>query len=260
MITIRDPRATTTVIPVLVDVAAAARILGECYQNGSFASAQTVVDATKKLGIVAEAWLVDSKGSEDSHSLNDSICDEEVKADLFAAPSVILKFLTSSGVVHDTFQSAFQLSVDVCYQLQERSNESDRDYSGEVLAVFDECLHWIRNIPLYGVIDLKRVEALVVFLSAFFENYFGSRRCQQDTSSATDAILAIVDLLKRMKGALIDLKTKSIKFSSNGEDMISNEAEKEIRTCYSDIRGYCIATANSIILASPEWVTEDHER
>ena len=258
--TIRDPRATATAIPVLADVASAANILGKCYQNGSFSSAQTVVEAAKKFGSIAEAWLLHIKDLEDSFAWEGSICTEEATADLFAAPSIILKFLASSGIVHDTFQSAFQLSVDIIYRLYQQSNEINKCYSHQILEVFEECLRWIGNIPLYGVIDLKRIEAVVVFLSAFFENYFSIRRNQESTASATDAIFAIVDLLERMKKTLVELKSRSMKFSYNGDDLLSNEQEKEIRTCYSDIRGCCIATANSIILASPEWVTEDPER
>ena len=33
-----------------------------------------------------------------------------------------------------------------------------------------------------------------------------------------------------------------------------------MRTCYSDIRGSCIATANCIILACPHWVTDNADR
>ena len=260
MMTIRDPRATATAIPVLADVASAAHILGKCYQNGSFSSAQTVVEAAKRFGSVAEAWLLHIKDLGDSFTWEGSIYAEGAIADLFAAPSVIVRFLASSGIVHDTFQSAFQLSIDITYRLHQQSSEIEKCYSHQIMEVFEECLCWMGNIPLYGVIDLKRVEAVVVFLSAFFEDYFGVRRCQESTVSATDAILTIVDLLERMKGALVELKSRSIKFSYNGDDLLSNEQEKEIRTCYSDIRGCCIATANSIILASPEWVTEDPER
>ena len=224
----RNPqRAPERMVHTLADVGTAAFLLSDCYQNGIFASAQKVVDATKKFGMVCEGWLIQNNAISDSEQLEES----ETKYDfvmhmdaIHAAPSAILLFLTQSGVVHDTFQSAFQLSVDVCYSLNEKSEKENKGaISSELDSVLNNCLGSIEKSSLYHLIDLKRVEALIVFISAFFENYFSVIRMRKDVNTASAALLCIENLIGRMKGAMIDLKAKSMKFSVDGDEILSNE-------------------------------------
>ena len=158
----RNPQpAPKRMVHTLADVGTAAFLLSDCYQNGIFASAQKVVDATKKFGMVCEGWLIrnkevlDSEEPEESETKDDFVMHMDA---IHAAPSTILQFLTQSGVVHDTFQSAFQLSVDVCYNLNEKSEgENKGAISSELDSVLNNCLSSIEKSSLYHLIDLKRV-------------------------------------------------------------------------------------------------------
>ena len=252
--------------PRLQDVITAARSLHECCIDASLTSSKVAVSASKNFSKLADDLLTRSKDLVDHPIFEDFVCDDiqSCKITVYSTPRNILLLLTSSGVVHDSFQSSFQLSLDMCFRMQGLFEERRCTADDQISETYKECLHWISTLPLTNLMDLKRIESLVVFISSFFETYFSEQRSQIDALSPESSLSCLVVLLQRMRDHMINTKKDAAKASSaiskidNGA--LTAEVEKEIRTSLSDIRASCIATANSILLVHPGWVTTDTER
>lgn len=253
--------------PSLLDVIAAARLLHECCLDASLPSAQAAVSASKNFAKLADDYLSRSRDQGDALSFEDSSCDDvqSHKVTMYSTPRNIILFLTSSGVVHDSFQSAFQLSLDICFRLNLESEEQSGTINYQISETFEECLRLIYTLSLKDMMDLKRIESLVVFISSFFETYFSEKRAPlENVLSPDSSINCLIALLQRMRNHMMGTKkgaaNPSISNSSSDDVATSAELEKEIRTCFSDIRASCIVTANSIILVHPGWIIADTER
>ena len=245
-------------MPSIEDVIAAASSLEDCSLDETYPSLQRIVDGCKKFGLVAELWLNERSDGASASLLSD--CDEnnfkQYKTILYNSQSTILRLLMDSGVVHNSFQSSFQLSMDICFFLDEGCEESSNIFSDHLTSILRHCLHSIEALSLGAVIRLRKIESLVLIISSFFETYFGGRRVGSNIPAPDDSLSVITALLRRMKDHMMTLGKKP------NEDGIVEpvELQKEIRICFSDIRASCITTASSIIAACPRWVTEDTER
>jgi hypothetical protein len=247
--------------PSLLDVITSARLLKECCLDASLSSAQAAVSTSKNFAKLADDFLSKSKNQEDTLSFEDSNCDDvqSHKITMFSTPRNILLLLTSSGVVHDSFQSAFQLSLDICFRMHLELDENCGTAHNEISESFEECLHLINTLSLKSLMDLKKIESLVVFISSFFETYFSEKRPLVKSLSPESSLSCLVALLQRMRDHMIAAKNDATAPTTDNI-AVSAEVEKEIRTCFSDIRASCIATATSIILVHPAWVIADTER
>ena len=245
-------------ISSIEDVISAARSLEDCSLDVTYPSLQRIVDSSKMFGLVAEMWLNQRNESASTSLLGD--CDEndlkQYNNILNNSQSTILRLLMDSGVVHDSFQSSFQLSMDICYFLDEECGESNNIFGEQLASILRHCLHLIETLSLSAVISLRKVESLILIISSFFETYFGGRRVGRNIPAANDSLQVITALLQRMKDNMMTLGKKT---EENG-NIEPIEVLKEIRICYSDIRASCITTASSIIAACPGWVAEDTER
>ena len=250
----------------LLDVITAARLLNECCLDASILSAQAAVSASKNFAKHADDYLTRLKDQRVALSFEDSNCDDvqSYKVTVYSTPRNILLLLTSSGVVHDSFQSAFQLSLDICFRMHLEVEELSCIADNQISETFEECLHWISTSSLKNLMDLKKIESLVVFISSFFETYFSEKRPPVNDLSPERSLSCLVALLQRMRDHMIATKKDAANArsatSTTDDVAVSAEVEKEIRTCFSDIRASCIATANCIILVHPGWVTADTER
>jgi hypothetical protein len=247
--------------PTLLDVITSARLLQECCLDASLPSAQAAVSASKNFAKLADDFLSKSKHQGDALSFEDSNCGDvkSYEISMYSTPRNILLLLTSSGVVHDSFQSAFQLSLDFCFRMHLEFEEKSGTANHQISETFEECLHLISTLSLKNLMDLKRIESLVVFISSFFETYFSEKRALVKVLSPESSLSCVVTLLKRMRDHMIAAK-KDATTSSTDNIAVSADVEKEIRTCFSDIRASCIATATSIIFVHPAWVIADTER
>jgi hypothetical protein len=256
-----------------VGICIAGKLLQQCiFSDNVLASKQRIVDTTKIYGMIAEIWMLHSEPSEVPVVL-DGINNVDVSESvvlMYTCPSIILKFLMLGDIVHDSFLSAFQLSIDVAYTLEERSCKDLKDEWGfdmvredinmrnALSSVFEECLTLIKDASIESSLTLKRIEVLIGFISSFYENYGELKRHKGSISPPAAALQGIIDLQQRMKDLMISFKTKKIPGSDDSS--LSMEDEKDIRICCSDIRKGCISTTKSIILACPFWVIADTER
>lgn len=252
-------------MPHFVDVVAAAQFLRECPLDGS-SSRQETVDLSKKFGKIAEEWLTVIKDSGGTFFQTDSLGLEDIlvhRCTVNSCPSVILGILTTSGVVHDSFQVAFQLSVDICFLLHQWQGQDDQEFGLFLATILKDCMQRINGVSLTTVIDLKIAESLVIFISSIYETYFGDIRLSISLPPPDECLDCLMSLLQRMKQHMTVMKTTLVKISDSPCDDLevqSVKVEKEIRACFSDIRASCIVTVSSIILACPGWVVADTDR
>ena len=252
-------------MPHFVGVVAAAHFLKECSLGGSLSRQETVY-LSKSYGRIAEEWLtiIDDNGG--AASMTDSLSLEEIlknKVTVYSCPSLIFRILTTSGVVHDSFQVAFQLSVDICFLFYEWLGEDDCDFGIFLATILKDCMLWIDGASLKKVLDLKIAESLVIFISSLYETYFSGIRLSIYIPTPDECLDCLMALLQRMKQHMAVTRTVLVKSSDSIFDDVETQSvkiEKEIRTCFSDIRGSCIVTVNSIILACPGWVAADTDR
>ena len=252
-------------MPHFVDVVAAAQSLRECPLDGS-SSRQETVDLSKKFGKIAEEWLTVINDSGETFFLTDSLGLEDIlvqKVTVYSCPAVILGILATSGVVHDSFQVAFQLSVDICFLLHQWRGQDDEEFGLFLATILKDCMQRINGLSLTTVIDLKIAESLVIFISSIYETYFGDIRLSISLPPPDEGLDCLMTLLQRMKQHMTVMKTTLVKPSDSPCDDLeiqSVKVEKEIRACFSDIRASCIVTVKSIVLACPGWVVADTDR
>lgn len=252
--------------PLVSGVNTSAILLEQCSRNGKYSSTQRVVDVSKIFSMIAEVWLSQSTALEGFESLdvNNREMSSTTLPTIYNAPSTILKFLSSSGIVHDSFQSAFQFSLDICFELEIRTAflnikiENDL-VSKMLLTLFQDCIAQINSLPLNDTVDLRRVESLLGYATSFFESYSEIKRCTLGISSPDKALKSIITLQQRMKESMQAIKLKIMK-NEEDEESMTVEEEKDVRICCSDIRRGSIAAASCIILACPQWVVDDTDR
>ena len=254
-----------SLMPHFIDVVTAANLLRDCPLGGSL-SRQATVDLSKRFGRITEEWLTTIKDNGGAAYLTDSLTLEEIlrhKVTVYSCPSVIFKILTTNGIVHDSFQVAFQLSVDICFLFHELLGENDADFDIFLATILNDCLLWIDGASLTRVIDLKIAESLVIFISSLYETYFGGIRLSICIPAPDKCLDCLIALLQRMKQHMTVTGTTNVKSSDKSFDDSETESvkiEKEIRACFSDIRASCIVTVKSIILACHGWVAASTER
>jgi hypothetical protein len=250
-------------MPHFVDVVAAAQSLRESPLDGS-SSRQETVDLSKKFGKIAEEWLTVINDSGGTFVLTDSLGLEDLlvhKATVYSCPSVLLRILTTSGVVHDSFQVAFQLSVDICFLFHQWQGQDDQEFGLFLATILKDCMQRINGVSLTTVIDLKIAESLVIFISSIYETYFGDIRLSISLPPPDECLDCLMTLLQRMKQHMMETTlVKPIDSPCDDLEIQSVKVEKEIRACFSDIRASCIVTVSSIVLACPGWVVADTDR
>lgn len=252
-------------MPHFIDVVTAANLLRDCPLGGSLSRLATV-DLSKRFGRITEEWLTTVKDNGGAAYVTDSLSLEETfshKVTVYSCPSVIFKILTTNGIVHDSFQVAFQLSVDICFLFHEVLGEDDIDFDIFLATILDDCLLWIDKASLTRVIDLKIVESLVIFISSLYETYFSGIRLSIYIPPPDKCLDCLIALLQRMKQHMTVTGTTHVKSSVkpfDDSEMESIKFEKDIRACFSDIRASCIVTVKSIILACHGWVAASTER
>jgi hypothetical protein len=203
------------------------------------------IDIAKVFGMIAEI---------SSQTELTAVVLQQISAPLQTATDRLIDVVECSKVAHDGYLSAFQHVL----SLSSLANVS----ASSLMIHFDRCVSLLTSISLDNVVDAKRVEILVGYLSCFFDSVHedASKESKHDIAYRVlhqhDVESSFVD---RLVDALMQLQA-SMKQQMQSLAKDKKKSSKDHKVIFSEIRKGTISCMENVLLQDRVWLQDKNHK